>query len=219
MKKSDEIKNLRAEITRLKVRLSELDPKVEPTSVVCGHDVALENLRKLSTQHRLTGLAQLAAVDERHGWYTTNVVPEKLRALLESGEPVRDFLSAFLEAGVWEALEAAFHGETLEPTNNGVAALERRGLIENGKLTMNGFICYAVLGHLVFNLAKKLSIRKMIEISKLTYDCTGVNLGENLPYSPAEFIKLLSEHADYPKLMEHDISDSDIAEYLRQNNV
>ena len=115
MKKNNEIKSLRAEITRPKVRLSELDPKVEPTSVVCGHDIVLEHLRKLMKQHGLPGLAQLAAVDEKHGWYTTNIVPDTLGTLLESAEPVRDFLSVFSEKGVWETLEAAFRGETLEP--------------------------------------------------------------------------------------------------------
>lgn len=84
---------------------------------------------------------------------------------------------------------------------------------------MNGFTCYAVLGHLAFNLTKKFDIRKAIEISKLVYDCTDLNYGERLPYSRKEFIALLSEHVDYPKLAEQGISDDDIGEYLRQNNV
>lgn len=46
MERNEEIKFLRQEITRLKVRLNELDKEVEPTSVSCGHDVVLEHLRK-----------------------------------------------------------------------------------------------------------------------------------------------------------------------------
>lgn len=37
---------------------------------------------------------------------------------------------------------------------------------------------YAVLGHLAYNMNKKLDIKKAIEISKLVYDLTGIYYGE-----------------------------------------
>ncbi|MGI6537919.1 MAG: hypothetical protein ACOX22_06220 [Caldicoprobacterales bacterium] len=102
--KNDEIRTLREEITRLKIRLSELDDTAEPTSAVCGHDVVLDHLRKLTEQHHLQGLCLLAGTDCEHGWYTTSIIPNNIKALLEDGNTVRTFLSIFCQEGVWEAL-------------------------------------------------------------------------------------------------------------------
>ena len=60
MDKNTEIKSIREEITRLKIRLKELDNTTEPTSMVCGHDIVLAHLRKLTDQYELSGLCQLA---------------------------------------------------------------------------------------------------------------------------------------------------------------
>jgi hypothetical protein len=64
---------LKQEITRLKVKLSELDSDSEPTSAVCGHDVALENLKKTVKENSHQGLSQLLSYDLENGWYTTNL--------------------------------------------------------------------------------------------------------------------------------------------------
>lgn len=218
MDTNTETKSLREEITRLKIRLSELDNATEPTSVACGHDIVLDHLRKLTKQHELSGLSQLAGLDEKHGWYTTNVEPSKIRTLLENGDTLREFLSVFCEKGVWEALESAYHGELITEGAEAIGFLEKKQLLMDNKLTSKGFTCYVVLGHLAFNTAKKLDIRKAIEISKLVYDSTGIHYGEHLPYSAAEFAEILSKHPDYANLANYNVSLEDIGEYLRQNN-
>lgn len=212
-----EIKRLRQEITRLKVRLHELDDSSEPTSVACGHDVALEHLRKLASQHGLTGLCQMTGTEEGHGWYTTNIVPQQLRALLEGGAVVREFLGLFCAPGVWEALTAAFHGESAP--GPGTDLLKENSLIQDGKLTVDGFFCYAVLGHLTYNIKKKLAIPKALAIFKLAYAQTKIQYGEHLPYSEAEFVALLQKHPTYPELAAADVTEADIRTYLRQINV
>ena len=120
-----EIKSIREEITRLKIRLKELDGITEPTSMVCGHDIVLEHLRKLAEQYELSGLCQMAGTDTKHGWYTTNIEPNKIRNLLEDGETLREFLSLFCKKGVWEVLELAFHGELDSENSNLIDFLEQ----------------------------------------------------------------------------------------------
>jgi hypothetical protein len=102
----------------------------------------------------------LAGLDEKHGWYTTNVEPSKIRTLLENGDTLREFLSVFCEKGVWEALESAYHGELITEGAKAIDFLEKKQLLMDNKLTSKGFTCYVVLGHLAFNTAKKLDIRK-----------------------------------------------------------
>ena len=217
--KYSEIKHLRKEITRLKNRLSELDESEEPTSVVCGHDVVLEHLRKLSKQHGLSGLSQLACCDKNHGWYTTNVEPSKIGILLGDSRPVTNFLKLFCHDGVWETLESAYQGEDLQQSDEIVKLLEENQLLSSGKLTSNGFTCYVVLGHLTYNMVKKVDILKQIEISKIVYDATGINYGEPLPYSTEEFLNLVTTHPDYETLIQRQVSTEDLIEYIRQLNV
>lgn len=91
-------------------------------------------------------------------------------------------------------------------------------MVEGNRLTPNGFTCYAVLGHLAYNMNKKIDIKKAIEISKLVYDLTGIYYGEYLPYSTEEFIKMISEHPEYDDLADKGMSIEDIGKYLWQNN-
>lgn len=215
--KNAEMLKLRQEITRLKVRLNELDGDYEPTSVSCGHDVVLAHLKKLMEQHELPGLCQIAGADKKHGWYTTNIVPEKIRVSLESADVLREFLAPFCLPGVWEALAGAYHGE-LAAGDPGTDTLAREGLLQGDKLTVDGFTCYAVLGHLAYNAKKKLAIPKAIEIFKLAYKLTGLEFGEFLPYSEQEFFELLRDHSGYAALVAKGISEEDIKTYIRQNN-
>lgn len=219
LNRKEEIKFLRAEITRLKVRLNQLDSSAEPTSVVCGHDVALNHLRRLKEQHEFSGLCQLAGTHDGHGWYTTNVVPDRLRALLEGGGACRDFLSIFCLPGVWEALEAAYYNDSPKELNEAMDILEQNSLVSGGRLTLNGFFCYAVIGHLVYNIVKKLEIPKAVEIFQMVYELTGLQFGEHLPYSETEFRDLLAEHPNFPSLAEKGITVADLGKYLIQNNV
>lgn len=175
-----------------------------------------ETIPKIS---EIVDLCQLAGTDNEHGWYTTNIAPNNIRVLLEDGDTVRDFLSAFCEKGVWEALESAYHGELGAVTNDIIKFLGGKGMVKGNKLTPKGFTCYAVLGHLAFNMNKKLDINKIIEISKLVYDLTGIYYGERLPYSMEEFIKMISGHPDYNDLVNKGVSIEDIGKYLRQNNI
>lgn len=213
-----EILRLRAEITRLKVQLNELDSEYEPTSVACGHDVVLAHLRKLKEQHGLSGLCQLAGIDQNHGWYTTNIIPDRIRAFLEDASALRGFLAQFSAPGVWEALAQAFHGELIVDAS-GAETLVANGLMEGNRLTENGFLCYAVLGHLAYNVKKKLPIPKTIAIFKLAYEVTGREYGEQLPYSEDEFLSLLQGRQGYPELLAQGITDTDIKTYIRQLNL
>ena len=214
-----EIKSIREQITRLKMRLNELDGITEPTSMVCGHDIVLEHLKKLAEQYKLSGLCQLAGTDTKHGWYTTNIEPNKIRNLLEDGETLREFLSLFCKKGVWEVLELAFHGELDSEKSDLINFLEQKKMIVDNNLTSKGFTCYVVLGHLAFNMTKKLDPNKAIEIFQIVYDINGINYGEYLPYTTDEFMELISKHPKYPELLSKGVSIKDISEYLRQNNV
>ncbi len=216
---NEEIRHLREEITRLKLRLNELDKNEEVPSTVCGHDVVLEHLKKLSNQHGLQALAQLACYDSKYGWYTTNVEPTKLRALLEDSETVRDFLSLFCREGVWEVLDAAYHGEEFKGYEKERALLLEKGFLGKKGLTLNGLAVYVFLGHLTYNMTKKVDIKKATEIFKIVYELTGLNLTDRLPYSPEEFVELVSSHKDYKNLANHQITEEDLKEYLRQANV
>ncbi len=214
-----EIKSIREEITRLKLRLKELDGTTETTSMVCGHDAVLDHLRKLTAQYELSGLCQMAGTDAKHGWYTTNIEPNKIRSLLENGETLRDFLSLFCKEGVWEVLERAFHDELVSENDDLIHLLTDNDLFADQKLTSKGFTCYAVLGHLAYNMTKKLDPDKTIEIYQLAYDISGINYGEYLPYTTDEFIDLISKHPRYPELLDKGITLKEISEYIRQNNV
>ncbi len=219
MTRNEEIMALRQEITRLKVRLYELDKTEEPTSLVCGHDVVLEHLRKLTQQQGAKALAQLACFDTKHGWYTTNIEPTKLRPLLEDGATVRDFLSLFCREGVWEVLEGAYHGEDLNGYEKERELLTEKGLLGDKGLTLDGFTSYVVIGHLAFNQTKKLAVPKAIEIFKIVYELTGLHYGEKLPYSDEEFLELLAGHKDFKSLADHQITRDDLIKYLHQANV
>lgn len=216
---NNEIKHLREEITRLKIRLRELDGTTETTSMVCGHDVVLDHLRKLVEQHELSGLCQLAGTDSNHGWYTTSIEPNKIKFFLEDSETLREFLSLFCKKGVWEIMEQAFYNELNSDNSDLVDLLVEKDLIKDNKLTSKGFTCYAVLGHLAFNMTKKLDADTTIEIFKIAYDMTGINYGEYLPYTTNEFMELISKHPKYTELLEKGIAQKEINEYLRQNNV
>lgn len=217
---NEEKKRLREEITRLKMRLSEIDETVEPTSQVCGHDVVLDHLKKLCEEHNLEGLCQLAGSHNQYGWYTTNIEPSKIKPLLESGDAVRDFLEVFTVAEAWETLESAYRKEAPIDGNPIVLKLIDSGLInENHELTNKGFTCYGVLGHLAFNMNKKLEIEKAIEIFKEVYEVTQIEFGEKLNYTEKSFINLLIESSGYERLNKKGISNVDLVKYLNQTNV
>lgn len=219
MDRNEEIRSLREEITRLKLRLSELDKTTEPTSAVCGHDIVLEHLRKLTKQHGLNGLCQLAGTDNKHGWYTTNIEPSKIKLFLNGSDTLREFITIFSLNGVWEALEAAYYNELDDVNNDHLLLLQQKDLIKDCRLTSRGFMCYAVLGHLAFNMTKKLEPNKTISIYKLAYDVTGINYGEPLPYTSTEFLDLIKKHPAYNDLVQEGVTETDILEYIRQNNV
>jgi hypothetical protein len=88
----------------------------------------------------------LAGLDEKHGWYTTNVEPSKIRTLLENGDTLREFLSVFCEKGVWEALESAYHGELITEGAKAIDFLEKKQLLMDNKLTSKGFTCSCLIG-------------------------------------------------------------------------
>lgn len=219
MNKNEELKFLREEITRLKLRVNELDSREEPTSAVCGHDVTLEHLRKLNEQHKMNGLCQLAGIDDKYGWYTTNIEPNKIKAFLNDANAVKQFLVIFCIDGLWEALEAVYHCQKHNASKEVIESLHRADLVVNGTLTDKGFMCYAVLGHLVFNMTKKLAVNKVIEIFQIVYEQTGINYGNRLPYTADEFLSMVKAHPRYTSLLEKNISDLDIYEYLRQSNI
>ena len=217
---NEEKKHLREEITRLKMKLAELDETVEPTSQVCGHDVVLEHLKKLSEEHGLTGLCQLAGSHAEYGWYTTNIEPSKIRALLESGDALRSFLEVFMVKGAWEYIEAAYHKEAIAEENAITLELMAKGIMnEKHRLTNKGFICYGVLGHLAFNMDKKLDIQKSIEIFKEAYEVTKIEFGEKLNQDETSFMNLLKASGGYERLTAKGILAEDLATYLRQVNV
>lgn len=161
----------------------------------------------------------MAGTDAKHGWYTTNIEPNKIRDLLEESETLREFFSTFCKKGVWEILEQGFHGELDSNNSDLIDMLIEKNLIKNYRLTSKGFICYAVLGHLAYNMTKKLDPNKSIEIFKIAYDITGINYGEYLPYTTNEFLELISKHPKYTGLLDKGVTPKDIVEYLRQNNV
>jgi hypothetical protein len=217
---NEEKKRLREEITRLKMRLAEIDETVEPTSQVCGHDVVLDHLKKLSEEHNLEGLCQLAGSHNQYGWYTTNIEPSKIRPLLESGDTVRNFLEVFTLADAWETLESAYHKDVLVDENPIVLKLMASGIInEKHELTNKGFTCYGVLGHLAFNMNKKLEIEKAIEIFKEVYEVTHIEFGEKSNYDEESFLILLRESNGYERLNKKGISNADLVKYLNQTNV
>lgn len=219
MEKDKELRFLREEITRLRLRVYELDSHEEPTSAVCGHDVTLEHLRKLTEQHKMDGLCQLAGIDDKYGWYTTNIEPNKIKAFINDANIVREFLTTFCLEGFWEALEAAYHCQEYNAKTEVIESLRKLEFIVDENLTKKGFMCYAVLGHLIFNITKKLAINKAIEIFKIVYDQTGINYGNRLPYDTEEFLAIVKAHPGYVNLSEKNIGDSDILEYLRQSNI
>lgn len=220
MDKNEEKKFIREEISRLKMRLAELDESVEPTSSTCGHDVVLDHLRKLTEEHRLEGLCQLAGVHEKNGWYTTNINPTKIKYLIEEPNTVTEYLKTFSEERVWECLESAFYGEIEENELHRkaeVEMLQTKNLIgENGKLTANGFLSYCVLGHLSYNVCKKLDILKSIEIFKELYELTGSQFGEKLEIETSELLLKMSENGSFDRLSSKGITKDDIVTYTRQ---
>lgn len=164
-------------------------------------------------------MSQLACFDDKYGWYTTNVVPAMIKTLLADSAVPRGFLSLFCQEGVWETLEAVYHNEPLRGHEDALSTLQQQGMVNDGTLTMRGLTCYVVLGHLAFNMVKKIDIDKAIQISKIIFNATGINYGEFLPFDRDAFQALLANHPDYEQLSQCGVSPEDMFEYLRQNNV
>jgi hypothetical protein len=220
MDKNEEIKTLRENITRLRVRLNELDGdnNVEPVTEVCGHDFILDHLKKFGTQYHQSGRCVLAGYNNEN-WYTTTIEPSKINSLLENSLPIKEFLSIFCNENVWDALVLAFNENVSQINQEIYKILEINQLICGNKLTVKGFICYAVLGHLVFNMTKKLVPEKAIPIFYIAHKITGIEYGEHLPYSINEFIDMIKKHEQYNELVDKGITDYDIGEYIRQINI
>jgi hypothetical protein len=220
MEKNEEIKQLREQITRLRVRLNELDADKanEPATEVCGHDFLLDHLKKLGGQYNQKGRCVLAGYHNDY-WYTTTIEPSKIRAFLEDSKPVKVFLSLFCNESLWDGLASSFEGKADKIKPEVYKLLEQNGLVSGNVLTVKGFTCYAVLGHLVYNMTKKLPPEKAIPIFKIAYELTGIEYGENLPYTKEEFVTMIKAHKEYAELARANISDEDIGEYIRQNNV
>lgn len=220
MNVNDEKKFLREEITRLRMRLVELDESVESTSSTCGHDVVLEHLKKLTQEHQLEGLCQIAGIHEKNGWYTSNINPAKIKYLLEEPNTVVDYLSIFTSKKVWECLESAFlcelEADRLHRAEE-IKILQNNNLIGSDyRLTTNGFLSYCVLGHLAYNVCKKLDIMKSIEIFKEVYEITGTQFGEKLGIDSKDLLKKIAENRALERLSIKGILESDILTYVRQ---
>ena len=221
MEKNEEIKKIREEITRLRIRLNELDgdESNEPVTEVCGHDYVLEHLKKFGKQYNQPGRCVLAGYYNNY-WYTSTIEPTKINAFLEDSHTVRKFLTLFCNEKTWSALVSIFHNRIEEIDQDTYKILEENKLVsEDSKLTTNGFTCYAVLGHLSFNMTKKLSPEKAIPIFGVVYEITGIEFGEQLPYKENEFLEMVKNHEKYNGLIEEGITEKDIAEYLRQMNI
>ena len=220
MEKHEEIKKIREEITRLRIRLNELDEENnnEPATEVCGHDFILDNLRKFGKQYNQLGRSALAGYYKDY-WYTTTIEPSRISSFLEDSVPVKEFLKIFCIDGVWDALIHAFNGEFSLINKDTYRILETNKFVENDNLTIRGFTSYAVLGHLVFNMTKKLPVEKAISIFKAAYEITGIEYGEYLPYSDNDFLNNIKGHEKYNDLLTQGITDHDIYEYIRQMNI
>jgi len=220
MEKHEEIKKLREEITRLRVRLNELDEEsnTEPVTEVCGHDFILDNLKKFGKQYNQLGRSALAGYHNDY-WYTTTIEPSKINSFLEDSVPVKEFLTIFCIDGVWDALVHAFNGEFNLITKDAYRILETNKFIENNNLTIKGFTSYVVLGHLIFNMTKKLPVEKAISIFKVAYEITGIEYGEYLPYTGNDFLNNIKGHEKYNDLLAQGITEHDICEYIRLINV
>jgi hypothetical protein len=131
---------LKQEITRLKVKLSELDSDSEPTSAVCGHDVALENLKKTVKENSHQGLSQLLSYDLENGWYTTNLPTYAIGNYLEDFSTVANFFSLLSRKDTWEILQQCYFKQEPEIENENYKILRKMNFIdEENHLTRKVF--------------------------------------------------------------------------------
>ena len=217
MNKNEELLYLRQEITRLKIRLTQLDPTEEPTCVTCGHDVALENLKKLCKQHGLSGLSQLVGIENKWGWYTTNINPERIEYYLRDQDTVSKLYSIIATPKIWKALTDLFHERDAEIDEETKSKLLVYNLIDrNCKLTTNGVFCYIVAGHLCFNLTLKQDVGVALKIFEQLFEITNKQYGENLGITYTEMISLLKKHDKYELLRNQGITDNDLQKYYYQ---
>ncbi len=208
---------LKQEITRLKIKLAELDSKIESTSAVCGHDVALENLKKTVHENSHQGLSQLLAYDLKNGWYTTNLPTYAIGNYLEDFTTVSDFFSLLSKKEIWKILQQCYFRIKPENEDENYRLLRKREFIdEENHLTEKGFLVYAVGGHLCYNATLKQDILKTITISQQIYQMTGKYYGEDLSVSVKELFQNLKDSGNWRALESSGISEEDLQIYLAQ---
>jgi hypothetical protein len=210
---------LKQEITRLKVKLSELDSDSEPTSAVCGHDVALENLKKTVKEKSHQGLSQLLSYDLENGWYTTNLPTYAIGNYLEDFSTVANFFSLLSRKDTWEILQQCYFKQEPEIENENYKILRKMNFIdEENHLTEKGFLVFAAGGHLCYNATLKQEISKTITISQQIYEITGIHYGEDLLMSANEIIQKLKDTEKWRVIENEGICEKDIKIYLYQMN-
>jgi hypothetical protein len=186
---------LKKEITRLKAKLAEIDSDSVPTSAVCGHDVALDNLKKVVQENSHQGLSQLLSYDLENGWYTTNLPTYSIGNYLEDFSTVSDFFSLLSEKAVWKLLQQCYFKQKPDTENKNYQILkEMKYIDEENHLTEKGFLVYAAGGHLCYNATLKQEILKTFTISQHIYEITGKHYGENLSMSANEIIQILKNN-------------------------
>jgi len=216
-KNEDDILYLRQEITRLKNKLSKLDQEVDPTSLTCGHDVALANIRKLVEQYKIRGLSQLVCFDTHEGWYTTNLQTALIDESLQDFSTVEDYFLLLSRKGTWHTLSKAFYGKKLDLDSEEAQNLLARDLLTpEGKLSWRGLQTYISGGHICFNSTLKLDPEKTCKILDIIFQNSGFYYMDKVSKSFEEFQALIRNDNLGPLFQNESISETDLKIFFEQ---
>lgn len=237
---------LRSKINQLKARLKEIegdelssDQEMELcASATCGHDVVLENLKKLCTDYQLKNLAVMAAWEREESgnvkWYSTNVSPLALPYLLRDVQSILQFLSPVYNQTALKIMEYLL--ETEQATLSGLTtALDTKGeelqkrveelkekdfLAENSgeiSLTVRGWQTMIVLGHLTFVLDVKVPPEKAIPLSKAFLEVLHINWGDVVEMDSQEVISRFRETGWLERLAQEKVTVEDIEKAIYES--
>lgn len=237
---------IRLQINQLKERLveiegSELSSDEEMqlcASATCGHDVVLENLKKLCQDYDLKNLAVMAAWEKEDTdhvkWYSTNVSPQALSYLLRDVKSILHFLAPVYGLEALQIMQYLLDNdkgnleELVEDLDLSREDVERvlHGLQEEDfvtekegiwVLTIKGWQTFIILGHLTYVLDVKVPPQKAIPISKGFLEVFGMQWGDPIEMDSQEVIGGLRKSGWLEKLQEMNVTIEDIEKAIYES--
>lgn len=209
------------------------------TSSFCGHDEILDSLKVWCKQMDVNERCVIAGYnhnnrDKNFSFYSTTITPDILPKVIKNKDSMVQYYKKLMDVDIINILEILCYkliSATVEELSlklkcsedslkGKIQTLLECGFVDNkdGMLKANaiGWQFYCVAGHIYYNNVEKVPIEKAQLFIEIMRENFGLEIGNKLEFSTAEYIDKIKKSHVFNKIQEKHITLEDIEKILFQ---